>query len=189
MANKQKPLKLNLGCGATRLKGYVNVDCEKSCKPDLVLDFIRKPFPWKNGTVSEVVLFHTIEHIEKKWHAPLIQKLWGIMIPGGQLIITYPDFWECANQWKNNTHGKRPFWHATLFGLQGYDSDYHVSAMEPAELGLVLYNNGFKDVSHQPEALEPYNVITVATRAEKQTVIQYTDLLAAHKEPVTLLRR
>ena len=47
-------LKLNLGCGAKRLKGYVNVD--KFGDPDLRLDLETFPYPWNDNSVAEIEL-------------------------------------------------------------------------------------------------------------------------------------
>jgi hypothetical protein len=41
-------LKLNLGCGYTRMDGYVNVDVSAACNPDLVADLEEVPWPWAN---------------------------------------------------------------------------------------------------------------------------------------------
>ncbi|MGH7999079.1 MAG: hypothetical protein ACREPR_06535 [Brasilonema sp.] len=45
-----KDLRLNLGCGAKRLDGYINVD--KFGTPDLRFDLETFPYPWANDSVA-----------------------------------------------------------------------------------------------------------------------------------------
>jgi hypothetical protein len=57
----QNPIKLNLGCGKNPQAGYINVD--KFGQPDLRHDLERCPWPWKDSSVIEVLLNHTLEHL------------------------------------------------------------------------------------------------------------------------------
>ena len=43
-------MRLNLGCGNSRMDGYLNVDKEAGCKPDKIQDL--EVFPWSNNTKS-----------------------------------------------------------------------------------------------------------------------------------------
>jgi hypothetical protein len=54
-------LKLNLGCGAKRLPGYVNVD--RVGNPDVTHDLETFPWPWADDSVSEILLVHVLEHL------------------------------------------------------------------------------------------------------------------------------
>ncbi len=57
-------MKLNLGCGMKKLKGFVNCDISKEVKPDKVVD-ITKKLPFKNNSVEEVLMSHILEHTQK----------------------------------------------------------------------------------------------------------------------------
>lgn len=164
-------IKLNLGCGTTKLEGYVNIDVEESCSPDLVCDFTKVALPYENDSVEEIVMFHTIEHIRKIIHPGLFGEFRRVLKVGGRLIISYPNFWECATRWKNNYQGQRDFWHATMFGRQLYPSDYHVCAMDPTEVEIILRDIGFGDVNTEPEADEPFNSITWGIKREVKTYV------------------
>jgi hypothetical protein len=52
-------LRLNLGCGAKKLSGFVNVD--KFGEPDLKYDLEVFPWPWDNNSVVEILLNHVLE--------------------------------------------------------------------------------------------------------------------------------
>ena len=167
-------LKLNLGCGSTKLNGFIGVDSFEDNKPDVLCDFTAGPLPFKDGEVDEVVMFHAIEHIRKQKHSFILNEIRRVLRIGGRLCLTYPNFWECAQRWKNNTEGQRDYWHATLFGRQLYPGDYHVCAMDSIELEILLRDLGFGSVLSRPEPRDVWNSITVATAIEVKT---YKDLL------------
>jgi SAM-dependent methyltransferase len=155
------PIKLNLGCGSTKLEGFTGVDSFPDNKPDVLCDFTAGPLPFKDGEVDEVVMLHTIEHIQKQKHPFILAEIRRVLRTGGKLCLTYPNFWECAQRWKNNTEGQRDYWHATMFGRQLYPSDFHVCAMDPVELGILLRDLGFGYVVSRPEPRDTWNSITV----------------------------
>lgn len=157
-------MKLNIGCGSNKIEGYINIDTEESCQPDLIHDLMEKPLPYEDGTVEEILFFHCIEHIRKVLHQTILTEFQRVLTPSGRLYISYPNFWECAQRWKNNTGGERKFWEATLYGRQLYPADYHVAAMDPVELTDLLGKCGFTGMLSTPEVGETYNTITFAKK-------------------------
>jgi len=176
-------VKLNLGCGKTKLEGYVNIDVDSVIEPDLVLDFVRQPLPYETGSVDEVVMFHTIEHIQKFNHPLILREIHRVLRVGGSLYLSYPWFERCFENWKNNKLGFRDFWHATMFGRQLHPADFHFCAMDPTELEIVLRDVGFNQVKSIPEPEEDFNAITVGV---KIATITYRDLLAEEFETTTI---
>lgn len=165
-------MKLNLGCGASKIPGYLNVDVEDSCKPDLVHDFTKAPLPFESGVVDEVLLFHTIEHISKKYHSTIVNEIHRVLRPGGQFFCSFPEFRKCFANWERNAGGQKEFWEATLFGRQLYPSDFHVCIMDSHDFAIFLRNSSFIDIKVAPEPTETYNTIIVATKGPK--LIEYT---------------
>lgn len=170
-------LKLNLGCGHNKLEGYINIDGNKHCKPDRVCNIIRK-LPFRKNSVDEVLLFHTIEHIQKIYHRQIFMELSRIMVNGGILYVSYPNFWECAKRWYENYKGHKQFWEATLYGRQLSKYDYHVCAMNPDELTELLYECGFGEVKSFSETEEDYNTVTYCIK-KKEPMDSYENLLGA----------
>ncbi len=174
---QKKELKLNVGCGDNKIKGYVNIDAYKECNPDIVMNVAKRNLPYDNETVDEILFFHCIEHIEKYLHKHVLTEFARILKKDCKVYISYPDFWECARNWKVNKNGRKTFWENTLYGRQLYPGDYHVCAMDSNELTLLLYECGFKDVVTNSEAAEVYNMITIGIKGSKP-VLTYEDLVA-----------
>lgn len=169
-------MKLNVGCGNNKIDGYINIDTEESCAPDLVHNLLKGPLPYEDGSVEEILFFHCIEHVQKGYHDLILQEFYRLLKGGGTLLISYPNFWECAQRWKQNTDGNRKFWEATLYGRQLYESDFHVCAMDPGELADLLMYIGFEGIVSTPEPSEPFNSITFARKGSNPAV-RYEDVL------------
>ena len=173
-----RKIRLNIGCGTSKIKGYINIDSEKSCKPDLIWDITRRKLPYRVESVDEIIFFHCIEHIQKSKHRRILSEFNRVLKIGCKLYISYPNFWECALRWKENTGGQRKFWEATLYGRQLYDSDYHVCAMSPDELTLLLYECGYDSIENRAEPDQPFNTVTIALKAGP-AIVTYENLLKA----------
>ncbi len=182
MPSKPSVIQLNLGCGENKLEGFTNIDVEKSTKPDMLLNFISKPLPYKTGTVTRVVLFHTIEHICKRFHSKVLLEIHRVLKPTGRLIITYPEFTRCFARWESNANGLKDFWEKTLFGRQLFSSDFHVCIMHTPDFKLKLEECGFNAVKSSPEATQPHNTVITCTKGVPYK--NYETLCLEGMEPV-----
>ncbi len=83
-------MKLNLGCGETRLDGFVNVD--KYGTPDVLLDLETFPWPWETDSVSEVRLIHVLEHLGETVdvYRQLMQQLYRVCRADAVVQIAVP---------------------------------------------------------------------------------------------------
>jgi len=84
--------KLNLGCGFDKKNGYENVDAAPECSPDRVVDLERFPWPWRDGSVDEILLTHTLEHLgrEPEVYMKIWQEIYRVSAPGALIHIAVP---------------------------------------------------------------------------------------------------
>ncbi len=84
---------MNLGCGRRKKDGYLNVDINSSCQPDLVHDLEKFPYPFHDNEFEEIFLDHVIEHLENP--LAVIEELFRIAKNNANIIIKCPHF-SCA---------------------------------------------------------------------------------------------
>lgn len=86
-------MRLNFGCGRNRLEGYVNVDKEPACRPDIGLDLEQTPWPyWDDDSIEEIRLTHVLEHLgqETAVFLNIMRELYRVLKPYGQVHIRVP---------------------------------------------------------------------------------------------------
>lgn len=167
-------MKLNVGCGNTKLDGYINIDVDETLTPDLVHNIIEKPLPYEKDSVDQIVFFHTIEHISKRFHISIVREFFRVLKPNGEVWITFPDFEKCVERWKDNYHGQREFYEATIYGRQASLSDYHVCICTVDYVAKLLLQWGFDPYFQGYEPHEPFNGIV---KARKTEIYSYEDVM------------
>lgn len=166
-------MKLNIGCGLCKLDGYLNVDIDPDVQPDVVFDFTGT-WPYEKDSVEEIVCYHTIEHLEKWKHQKVFSEAHRVLVPDGLLVISFPEFLACAENWKSNKRGMRDFWEATIFGRQASPHDYHRALMNRDLVSRQLINHGFEIKYCGPEPIEDFNSVIKATKCE---IVSYEEIL------------
>jgi len=99
-------MKLNLGCGFNHISSdYVCVDKEPSAKPDVLHNLEVFPWPWKDSSINEVMLNHSLEHIGEltETYKRVIQELYRICVNQAAIIIRAP-FFRHDNAISDPTH-------------------------------------------------------------------------------------
>lgn len=84
-------IKLNLGSGKTRLKGYLNVDILDIPGIDVKHD-LNKPLPYKDGEVDAIYVSHIIEHFWWTDTLRILEDWYRALKKGGSLTIWTVDF-------------------------------------------------------------------------------------------------
>ena len=146
-------IKLNLGCGTRKLPGYVNIDINKECAPDMLAD-VRKLDRIDDNSVEEIIAIHLFEHFFY-WEVPAILAGWSTKLKeGGKLIIECPDVIYAAQKlvaWANETQeeGMPPPQHTmwVLYGDPQPKSPYncHNWGYWPQQVIDILTASGFKN--------------------------------------------
>lgn len=94
-------MKLNLGCGFDKKKGYINCDISKEVKPDKIIDLEKTPLPFKDNSVDEILAYDVLEHINN--FISLMHDLRRICKKGG-LIKIKTSFYSAWGQFNDPTH-------------------------------------------------------------------------------------
>lgn len=131
-------MKLNLGCGYNKLDGYVNVDHDVLCKPDVVAD-LEERLPFDDNSVDEIILNHVLEHLGQttKSYFAIWKELYRVLKGGGELKITVPH-WNHENFHHDPTHVRK----VTPNGVAMFDQERNMEQVrnggQETTLGLQL---------------------------------------------------
>lgn len=87
---KKPPTKLNLGCGAFKKEGFVNVDIVRETIPDILINLSRYPYPFAKNCFIRIEADHVLEHLEDPFAA--MKELHRIIKQDGELRIRVPHF-------------------------------------------------------------------------------------------------
>lgn len=82
--------KLNLGCGANILRGWLNVDFDPVSAEVVYLDATAR-FPLPDGAFDFVFSEHMIEHVSYAQAEHMLRECFRVMKGGGRIRISTPD--------------------------------------------------------------------------------------------------
>lgn len=136
--------KLNFGCGHEKKPGYLNVDRDPDCRPDLLLE---------NGDVStiprkafrEVLAIDVIEHVGRARTLGLLLDFNDFLLPSGRLIVETSSILDAADKLRAaTTFAEHYSWTICLFGNQVHAGDFHYSGFTELTLRVHLLAAGFR---------------------------------------------
>ncbi len=159
---------LNVGCGKRVFSNAVNLDktyLKDMIKANVIGDGTRLPF--KSNTFKWVVASHIVEHFPKKLHSHAVSEWNRVLIPGGKVAISFPEFDVCLQNYLDNYLGQREFWEWTIFGADRYSGDKHLSGITQQYLIGLLFNYGFGNLEWNRTKRELACIGVVATKVEK----------------------
>ena len=81
-------MKLNLGCGKDKLKGYINMDM-RDYGYNIVRD-VRRGIPFNDNTFDEVYTCHFMEHIGHEDIYFVVEEVYRVLKDKGLFIIRVP---------------------------------------------------------------------------------------------------
>jgi SAM-dependent methyltransferase len=82
--------KLNLGCGAFKKEGFINIDSSIFTDPDLIYDLNNVPYPFDNESFNLIEADHVLEHLNDPFL--IMKELHRILKNEGRIIIRVPHF-------------------------------------------------------------------------------------------------
>ncbi|NPE27131.1 methyltransferase domain-containing protein [Methanococcoides sp. SA1] len=93
-------MKLHLGCGLDKKKGYINCDISSQVNPDKIVD-LEKRLPFKDNSIDEILANHVLEHIVN--FIPLMHEFRRVCKKGAKVKIRVP-FYAAWGQYNDPTH-------------------------------------------------------------------------------------
>lgn len=90
--------RLNMGCGNDIRSGWVNADFVKKNGVDVVHNFNKTPYPFKDNTFDEIDCIEVLEHLNDT--VTVIREIHRILKPGGKVKITVP-YYLSVGAWSN----------------------------------------------------------------------------------------
>ena len=87
---KRAGIKLDVGCGDAKQKGFVGMDIRKRKGVDIVHDVQKFPWPIPSNSCHTILMSHLWEHIEPKNRMKLMEEVWRVMKPDGQFLLSAP---------------------------------------------------------------------------------------------------
>ena len=85
--NSKGVRKINIGSGADRLPGFLNIDIDEATGADIVRD-IEKGLPFDDASVDEIHCAHTLEHIKDLMF--VLREFYRVSKPGAKITIVVP---------------------------------------------------------------------------------------------------
>lgn len=84
--------KVQLGAGASRLKGWLNTDIEPG--DGLAYLDATKRFPFEDGSIHYLFSEHVIEHLTYEEGKMMIAEAYRVLVPGGRVRVSTPDLMQ-----------------------------------------------------------------------------------------------
>ena len=115
-------MKLHLGCGRNKLKGYTNCDISSEVNPDKLVN-LESPLDFEDNSVEEIIIEHCLEHINNLY--PLLNEFQRICCDGAIIKIKVPYF-SSESAFSTMTHVR--FFTLTTFDFLDARSKVHYDA-------------------------------------------------------------
>lgn len=129
---------LNIGCGHDYREGYVNIDMDASCNPDIVLqnnDF--SPLP--KNRFEYAVVANIIEHIPRQFMMGALLDWASLLKIGGKMWLETSNPVRIAQQMEEKNDFERHYnWLRMMFGNQAQEGDYHFNGFTEITLSVIL---------------------------------------------------
>jgi len=118
------PYKVNVGCGGTRLAGWINTDV--GWRAPLWLD-VGQRWPFPPGSVSHVYGDNMVEHIRIGVARVFFREAFQALVAGGRIRLITPDVGMLVKLYSEE--GEEARWHLRNAREHGYEANHAVDLL------------------------------------------------------------
>lgn len=136
------PLRLNIGCHFTRIKGFTNVDIRPDKDVDVIADAENLSM-FEDNSIEEIRASNVFEHFPHTKSLKVLKEWCRVLKPGGKLWISVPDFDFCVDFYLKCGRILEPWLIFHLWGEQKDAQEYHYIVFNWANLRKLLDDAGF----------------------------------------------
>lgn len=138
------PSRLNIGCGYDKREGYLNVDVDPACAPDILIqdgDYSGIP----RRQFEEVLAKDVLEHIPRAQTLAALLDFSDYLVDGGKLVLqTSSILGVAAKLQESSRYADHHGWTICLFGNQVHAGDFHHTGFTTVTLTVHLRAAGFR---------------------------------------------
>jgi predicted SAM-dependent methyltransferase len=131
--------KVNLGAGASKLKGWISVDGNPLRRPDIWME-IRNPWPFQSNSLAGIVTSHLLEHLFDHELKHVLREMYRVLIPGGFARISVPSLEKAVYKYLNSKDEENK---GEQFHLTCHWHGAHHQIFDFGRLGKLLSMVGF----------------------------------------------
>lgn len=143
---------LNIGCHEYKIKGFINLDMDKSQKPDIVAD--AEYLPFKDNSFEIVYASGIIEHFPHTKTKKVLKEWRRVLSKGGELYLSQPDFKEIIDMvylqrnkdFRYGGNCRLKYLRHILWGDQGGKYQYHYVCYDYPMMKELLQKVGFSKI-------------------------------------------
>ncbi|MBK6805278.1 MAG: methyltransferase domain-containing protein [Betaproteobacteria bacterium] len=106
-------IKVNFGSGPFPHEGWINVDLDTACRPDVVAD-LGRGLPFATSSVDFVLCDHAISCIGLEATRQFLAECRRLLKPGGTMRLLTPDLKELARLYLEQPQRLVDLWNATV---------------------------------------------------------------------------
>lgn len=161
---KRKTIKLDLGCGGVKQKGFIGIDAILGPGVDLEYNLeLGIPFPDKS--VSEIYTSHFLEHLPDSKAIFLLKEIKRVLKTNGKLTIVVPDLESSLQKFLKMTEAdKWSFGWQWIFGNQKKEYEFHKTGYSKKRIKNLLNKNKFKNIKIEGSYKNIPSIIASATK-------------------------
>ncbi|WP_428153195.1 class I SAM-dependent methyltransferase [Brevundimonas sp.] len=170
--------KLNIGCGYDKREGYVNVDVDPACEPDILVSLADDSgIPRQH--FDEVLAHDVLEHIPRSATLSALLTWADYLKPGGKLVIQTSNVEGVIDMMRANPKFDHQFGMTIcMFGNQAHPGDFHYTGFTPLTLRVYLLSAGF--VVESMETIDGWLLAAVCSKQDDWTCdVAADDVVAA----------